>query len=34
VERYDRFIFPSSRLADRLVDRWIGKNLLLEARRD
>ena len=34
VERYDRFVFPLSRVVDRLVARWIGKNLLLEARRD
>ena len=34
VERYDRFVFPLSRRIDRVADRWIGKNLLLEARRD
>jgi hypothetical protein len=34
VQRYDRFVFPLSRVVDRLAARWIGKNLLLEARRD
>jgi SAM-dependent methyltransferase len=34
VERYDRFVFPLSRVVDRLAARWVGKNLLLEARRD
>jgi SAM-dependent methyltransferase len=34
VERYDRFVFPLSRTIDRLTSRWIGKNLLLECRRD
>jgi SAM-dependent methyltransferase len=34
VERYDRFVFPLSRAVDRLAASWIGKNLLLEARRD
>lgn len=33
VERYDRFVFPLSRVVDRLAARWIGKNLLLEAHR-
>jgi hypothetical protein len=33
VERYDRFVFPLSRKVDRFAARWIGKNLLLEARR-
>jgi 2-polyprenyl-3-methyl-5-hydroxy-6-metoxy-1,4-benzoquinol methylase len=34
VERYDRFVFPLSRRIDRVTGWWIGKNLLLEARRD
>jgi hypothetical protein len=31
---YDRAIFPMSRLLDFAAGRWIGKNLLLIARRD
>ena len=34
VKRYDRFVFPLSRRIDCVTNRWIGKNLLLEARRD
>ncbi|MGI8478736.1 MAG: methyltransferase domain-containing protein, partial [Gaiellaceae bacterium] len=34
VARYDKWLFPSSRALDRITGRWIGKNLLLEARRD
>jgi SAM-dependent methyltransferase/uncharacterized protein YqgC (DUF456 family) len=34
VARYDRFVFPVSRALDRVTARWIGKNLLVEARRD
>jgi SAM-dependent methyltransferase len=34
VARYDRVVFPLSRAVDRMAARWIGKNLLLEARRD
>jgi SAM-dependent methyltransferase len=34
VARYDSWFFPISRALDNLTDRWIGKNLLLEARRD
>jgi SAM-dependent methyltransferase len=33
VAAYDRFIFPASRRADRVLDRWFGKNLLLVAHR-
>jgi SAM-dependent methyltransferase len=29
---YDRLIFPMSRVLDRIVHRWFGKNLLLVAR--
>lgn len=31
---YDRFIFPLSRLLDRVAGPWIGKNLIALARRD
>jgi SAM-dependent methyltransferase len=34
VARYDRFAFPLSRILDHLVARFLGKNLLLVARRD
>jgi SAM-dependent methyltransferase len=34
VKRYDRFVFPLSRRIDCVTNRWIGKNLLLEAGRD
>lgn len=33
VRIYDRFLFPASRLCDRVLDRVAGKNLLLRARR-
>jgi hypothetical protein len=33
VRIYDRFLFPASRLCDRILDRVAGKNLLLRARR-
>jgi len=31
---YDRWVFPLSRLLDRAVGRWFGKNLRVVARRD
>jgi SAM-dependent methyltransferase len=34
VARYDSWLFPLSRTLEPLTHRWIGKNLLLEARRD
>jgi SAM-dependent methyltransferase len=30
---YDRFVFPVSRLVDKLMGHWFGKNLLLVARK-
>ena len=30
---YDRIVFPLSRLLDRLLGRWLGKNLLLVATK-
>ncbi|MEJ7582647.1 MAG: hypothetical protein WKF43_00910 [Acidimicrobiales bacterium] len=33
VLAYDRIVFPVSRMADRVVSRWFGKNLLLDAHR-
>ena len=33
VTLYDRIAFPLSRLLDRAVDRWVGKNLAVFARR-
>lgn len=33
VRLYDRFVFPLSRAVDRLASGWVGKNLLLTARR-
>lgn len=32
LKLYDRFVFPLSRVIDRLTCRWFGKNLLLVAR--
>jgi SAM-dependent methyltransferase len=34
ISLYDRFAFPASRILDRTVSRWWGKNLLLVATRD
>jgi SAM-dependent methyltransferase len=34
ISLYDRFAFPVSRVLDRLVSKWWGKNLLLVATRD
>ena len=34
ISLYDRFVFPASRILDRTVSRWWGKNLLLVATRD
>jgi SAM-dependent methyltransferase len=34
VARYDSWLFPLSRALEPLTSRWVGKNLLLEARRD
>lgn len=34
ISLYDRFAFPASRILDRAVSRWWGKNLLLVATRD
>jgi SAM-dependent methyltransferase len=31
---YDRYVFPLSRMLDRIADRYFGKNLLAIARRD
>ena len=31
---YDRLVFPLSRALDRLLWRWLGKNLMAVARRD
>ena len=33
VKFYDRYVFPASRLLDRVADRWLGKNLLLAAHK-
>ena len=33
VRLYDSLLFPPSRLLDRVVGRWFGKNLLLTAVR-
>ena len=33
LRTYDRFVFPVSRLLDRLVGRWFGKNVLLTAEK-
>lgn len=33
VRQYDRLVFPLSRLLDRAVDRWMGKNLVLLGHR-
>lgn len=33
VAFYDRFLFPPSRALDKVVNRWVGKNLVLLARR-
>jgi SAM-dependent methyltransferase len=33
VRLYDRVLFPVSRLLDRALSRWLGKNLLVTARR-
>jgi SAM-dependent methyltransferase len=33
VRLYDRLLFPASRLLDRALHPWLGKNLLLRARR-
>ncbi len=33
VALYDRFVFPVSLAMDRVTRRWVGKNLLLVARR-
>lgn len=33
VRFYDRWCFPASRLLDRVVRRWFGKNLLIVAHR-
>ena len=34
ISLYDRFVFPASRIFDRAVSKWWGKNLLLVATRD
>lgn len=34
VGLYDRFVFPLSRVIDRITARWFGKNLLLVAHRE
>jgi len=34
ISLYDRFVFPASRILDRAVSKWWGKNLLLVATRD
>lgn len=34
ISLYDRFVFPASRLLDRAVSKWWGKNLLLVVTRD
>lgn len=31
---YDRWLFPLSRALDRAADRWVGKNIILVARKD
>jgi SAM-dependent methyltransferase len=33
LRTYDRFVFPPSRLLDRIVGRWFGKNVLLTAEK-
>ena len=33
LRAYDRFVFPVSRVLDRLFGRWFGKNVLLTATR-
>ena len=33
VKFYDRFLFPLSRILDRVVDNWFGKNIILYARK-
>lgn len=33
VAAYDRFVFPASRALDRLLRRWIGKNVFAVARK-
>ncbi|HEX6157658.1 MAG TPA: class I SAM-dependent methyltransferase, partial [Burkholderiales bacterium] len=32
LKLYDRFVFPLSRVLDRLTNRWFGKNLVLVAQ--
>jgi SAM-dependent methyltransferase len=34
ISLYDRWVFPASRILDRAVSKWWGKNLLLVATRD
>ena len=33
LRTYDRFVFPASRVLDRLAGRWFGKNVLLTAEK-
>jgi SAM-dependent methyltransferase len=33
LRTYDRYVFPASRVLDRLVGRWFGKNVLLTAEK-
>jgi SAM-dependent methyltransferase len=34
VASYDRFVFPFSRMIDRLTDRFIGKNVMILAKKN